>query len=488
MFFTSLLNAAVITDEVAEGSIVIVPAENGTWHSANLVIPREDWDAMFVQYRSKEPEVEQVMHAIMGSSGKSNSAVIEFLGGLGAVRNRYTELAMPAEEASLQEETTTPGVEDSAPEEAFASECATPEASETVEPTTSISEDEAPVEEGSAEEDYTPPVIEGFGFVGPAQPSMDEAYSVPYTATEEPAEPEGEEYEGPQIPGGLLDFSDNIPATVETHSPAPASEPEAQGAEEAEEYDPLAGRDDIFASLSDRTPTAGVASSPATTIVAPTVETLLNAEDEDDLFGDPVTGLPVTNVVTAPVVALVNEATTEPVFPSAPTPTVGPEEPDLGDILAQLETLRPEAHEGEEEGASLQDVLREISPNTFDESNICANILEGAEIAEVSVPNSGECTAAFREVYATYAQLFEKHTIQRICFMNGMQVEDLQNKLNNLLKDTDCTLTEYDLATNEAFLRTVNKCYWAAISHVLDSDMQEASTILSALADLIFTR
>ena len=445
MFFTSLLNTAVLSDEVYDGSVVIVPAEEGTWHPANLLVTRDAWDSLFVQFRSKEPEVEQVMHAIMGS-GNVNDKVIEFLGGLSAVRNRYMELAHPLEEP---EEPAGAGVDEGV------TPCEVPPETGTIEATDYlVSAGSDAADAGVAETDASSEISEKEFQPEPA--SAEAEASV--------AGGDAEDYAGPTIPDGFFNGASGFQFGV-------VSEPNdlhVEGTPDCgeEEYDPLAGREDILMQVANK-PAAPVFVS------APPVDSVMSFDpaDEDDLFGDDMTGASFSKTEEA---ADTHEA-------------IG-EEPDLADILAQL----PATQKPGTAIDSLSDLLQEAhgtsDSESFTETNMCTCALEGTPIPEVVPSEYSECTSAFREVYSAYEGVLSKHSLHRVCFMNGTQVSELRDTLNAKRAEDVGELFDDDFETAQAFLRTINKCYWNAAMHISDGAEETASEILSALADLIFTR
>lgn len=58
MYLAELLKFAVLVADVEEQDVVLIPRDIATWADYNMVVRREMWDKVYVEYRGREPDVE----------------------------------------------------------------------------------------------------------------------------------------------------------------------------------------------------------------------------------------------------------------------------------------------------------------------------------------------------------------------------------------------------------------------------------------------
>ena len=76
MYLHDMLSKAILSEDIAEGDLLLVSSSTVSWADVPMIIRRADWDSIFVTYRAKEPDIEIIGKLL--ASGKCSSFLTRF--------------------------------------------------------------------------------------------------------------------------------------------------------------------------------------------------------------------------------------------------------------------------------------------------------------------------------------------------------------------------------------------------------------------------
>lgn len=101
MYLREMLEKAVLKEQPEpEQDVVLVSSDSATWCDIPMVVPRVEWEDIYVRYRASEPDVEVV--AMLLTRNSSRSFMAKFAEDE-QVRQKYTQLRVAVDEAASVE-------------------------------------------------------------------------------------------------------------------------------------------------------------------------------------------------------------------------------------------------------------------------------------------------------------------------------------------------------------------------------------------------